>query len=139
MCRGPSLVAYAALYLIGLLTNDLPPPWLGGLPGYGWQVWRFVTAPLIYRGVSSTCIARLLRPLAVFFWFTAPQLERMLGLRPFLDVLACRLRLGHRGHAAVGRASFGLTAPLFGLFAALLVGSGSDPRMRTQILIIDRA
>jgi hypothetical protein len=105
------LVVYAALFLIGLLTNNLPVAWLGGIPGLGWQVWRFVTAPLsYYAGLDISILYAALS--AVFFFLTAPQLERMLGLRRFL------------------------TAPLFGLFGALLVEVWGDPRMRTQILII---
>jgi membrane associated rhomboid family serine protease len=129
------LVVYAALFLIGLLTNNLPVAWLGGIPGLGWQVWRFVTAPLsYYAGLDISILYAALS--AVFFFLTAPQLERMLGLRRFLGVFAVASIIGTAGAMLSGSASYGLTAPLFGLFGALLVEVWGDPRMRTQILII---
>ena len=129
------LIAYAALFLVGLLTNNLPVQYLGGIPGYGWQVWRFVTAPLTYpAALDLTILFAALS--AVFFWLTAPQLERMLGLRRFLAVFVVSSIIGTAGMMLSGFGSVGLTAPLFGLFAALLVEVWNDPRARTQILII---
>ena len=129
------LVVYAALFLVGLLTNNLPAQYLGGIPGFGWQVWRFVTAPLSYpAGLDISILFAALS--AVFFWLTAPQLERMLGLRRFLAVVAVASIIGTSGMMLSGSSSFGLTAPLFGLFAALLIEVWGDPRMRTQILVI---
>lgn len=129
------LIAYAALFLIGLVTNDLPAMWLGGIPGYGWQVWRFVTAPFTYPAALDISI--LYAALSgVFFWLTAPQLERMLGLRRFVGVFAASSIIGTAGMMLSGSPSFGLTAPLFGLFAALLVEVWGDPRLRSQILIM---
>jgi membrane associated rhomboid family serine protease len=129
------IVVYAALYLVGLLTNNLPAQYLGGIPGFGWQVWRFVTAPLTYPAALDISI--LFAALsAVFFWLTAPQLERMLGIRRFLGVVVVSSIIGTAGMMLSATPSFGLTAPLFGLFAALLVEVWGDPRMRTQILII---
>lgn len=129
------IVAYAALFLIGLLTNNLPAQYLGGIPGFGWQIWRFVTAPLTYPAALDLSI--LFAALsAVFFWLTGPQLERMLGLRRFLAVVGVASIIGTAGTMLSGAASFGLTAPLFGLFGALLVEVWGDPRARTQILII---
>lgn len=129
------LVAYAALFLIGLLTSNLPYIWLSGQPGLGWQLWRFVTAPLSYpAGLNASILYAALS--AVFFWLTAPQLERMLGTRRFLAVVVVASIIGTAGMMLSGFPGYGLTAPLFGLFAALLVEVWSDPRMRTQILII---
>ena len=129
------LVAYAAFYLIGFVTNNLPAQWLGGIPGYGWEVWRFVTAPLIYPASADLTILYAALG-AVFFWLTGPQLERMLGFRRFLGVFVVSSVIGTAGMLLSSTPSFGLTAPLFGLFAALLVEVWNDPRMRTQILII---
>jgi hypothetical protein len=129
------LVAYAALYLVGFLTGNLPARWLGGLPGYAWQVWRFLTAPLIYPASADLTILYAALG-AVFFWLTGPQLERLLGVRRYLGVLVVSSVIGTAGMLLSGSASFGLTAPLFGLFAALLVEVWGDPRMRSQILII---
>jgi membrane associated rhomboid family serine protease len=129
------LVVYAALFLIGLLTGNLPYVWLSGQPGLGWQLWRFVTAPLSYpAGLDISILYAALS--AVFWWLTAPQLERMLGTRRFLAVISVASIIGTAGMTLSGFPAFGLTAPLFGLFAALLIEVWGDPRMRTQILII---
>lgn len=129
------IVVYAALFLVGLLTANLPFAWLAAIPGSMWQVWRFVTAPLVYP--ASLSVALLFAALsAVFFSLTAPQLERMLGVRRFLAVLAASSVVGTSGMLLSGGVSFGLTAPLFGLFAALLVEVWSDQRLRTQILVV---
>ncbi len=129
------LVVYAALFLVGLLTNNLPAQYLGGINGFGWQIWRFVTAPLSYpAGLDLSILFAALS--GVFWWLTAPQLERMLGARRFLGVIATASIIGTAGMMLSGVASFGLTAPLFGLFGALLVQVWNDPRARTQILII---
>lgn len=129
------LVVYAALFLIGLLTNNLPLDWLAGIPGYGWQVWRFVTAPLVYPASASIAILYAALP-AVFWWLTAPQLERMLGVRRFLGVAATASVVGTAGTMLAGGGSYGLTAPLFGLFAALLVEVWEQPQLRAQILVM---
>ena len=129
------LIAYAGLFLVGLLTNNFPAQWLGGIPGYGWQVWRFVTAPLTYP--ASPDLTILFAALSgVFFWLTAPQLERMLGAQRFIVVLVVSSVIGTAGMMLSGISSFGLTAPLFGMFAALLVEVWGDQRARTQILIV---
>ena len=129
------LIAYAALFLIGLLTANLPLQWLGGIPGYGWQIWRFLTAPVTYP--ASVGIAILYAALSAVFWYiTAPQLERMLGLRRFLGVAATASVVGTAGMMLTGYPSYGLTAPLFGLFAALLVEVWDQPQLRVQILVM---
>ena len=129
------LVVYAALFLVGALTGNLPLQWLGGLPGYGWQVWRFLTAPLTYAAALDISI--LYAALSGVFWYlTAPQLERMLGLRRFLAVVAAASVVGTAGMLLSGILSFGLTAPLFGLFAALLVEVWEQPQLRVQILVM---
>lgn len=129
------LVAFAALFLVGLLTGNLPLQWLGGIPGFGWQVWRFLTAPLTYAaGLDITILYAALS--GVFWYLTAPQLERMLGLRRFLGVVAVASVFGTAGALLSGSLSYGLTAPLFGLFAALLVEVWDQPQLRVQILVM---
>lgn len=129
------LITFAALFLVGLLTGNLPLQWLGGIPGYGWQVWRFLTAPLTY--LAGLDISILYAALSGVFWYlTAPQLERMLGLRRFLGIVAVASVFGTAGALLSGSASYGLTAPLFGLFAALLVEVWDQPQLRVQILVM---
>ncbi|RIX30126.1 rhomboid family intramembrane serine protease [Amnibacterium setariae] len=129
------LVVYAALFLVGLLTQNLPFQWLAGARGYGWQVWRFVTAPVSYYATPDLSILFALLS-GVFFWLTAPQLERMLGTHRFIGVLLASSIVGTAGTMLSGTTAYGLTSLLFGLFAALLVEVWGDPRLRSQILII---
>lgn len=128
------LVAAAALFVVGIVTQ-LPYALLSGQPGLAWQVWRFVTAPFAYpAGLDASILYFALS--AVFFWLTAPQLERMLGLQRFLGVFVTASVVGTAGMLLAGSQSYGLTAPLFGLFAALLVEVWQDQQARTQILVI---
>ena len=128
------LGAAIVLFIVGVIT-PLPFEWLAGVPGLGWQLWRFVTAPFAYpAGVNASILYFALS--AVFFWLTAPQLERMLGLQRFLGVFVTASVIGTAGMLLTGLPSFGLTAPLFGLFAALLVEVWQDQQVRTQILVM---
>jgi membrane associated rhomboid family serine protease len=135
------LVAYAALFLVGLLTSSF---FLGGLPfqllagqaGTGWQVWRFLTAPLSYPASADVLTILFAALSGVFWWLTAPQLERLLGTRRFLGVAATASVIGTAGTMLSGGVPFGLTAPLFGLFAALLVEVWDQPQLRAQILVM---
>lgn len=128
------LVAAAALFVVGLFTG-LPLTWLAAFPSSAWQVWRFVTAPFAYpAGFDASILFFGLT--AVFWWLTAPQVERMIGRPRFLAVFATASTVGAAGMLLSGLPSCGLTAPLFGVFAALLVEVWGDPRVRTQILIM---
>ena len=60
----------------------------------------------------------------------------MIGRGRFLGVFATASTVGAASMLLSGLPSYGLTAPLFGVFAALLVEVWSDPRVRTQILIM---
>lgn len=129
------LAVAVLLWLVGFVT-PLPSMLLSAEPGIEWQVWRFVTAPfgsgasLSFAGVFSFLLS------VVFFVLTGPTLERMLGVRRFLGVFVVSSVVGSACMLLTGGGSAGLTAPLFGLFAALLVLVWSDQRTRTQILIL---
>jgi membrane associated rhomboid family serine protease len=133
------------LWLIGSFS-DLPARWLAAvssasayspLPLPELQVWRYLTAPLVYSaGQFSLQSAVFFALSAVFFWFTAPQLERMLGTRTFLIVVAVASVVGNAAMVISVGAGLGLSTIVFGCFAALLVVVWHEPQMRTQILIM---
>jgi membrane associated rhomboid family serine protease len=139
------LGAAIVLWVIGSFS-DLPARWLAALssasgfsplPLPELQVWRYLTAPLIYTsGQFSLQSAVFFALSAVFFWFTAPQLERMLGLRTFLIVVGVASVVGNAAMVISVGAGLGLSTIVFGCFAALLVVVWQEPQMRTQILIM---
>jgi membrane associated rhomboid family serine protease len=139
------LGAAVVLWLIGSFS-DLPARWLAALSsasGYSpvpfpeLQVWRYLTAPLISTsGQLSLQSAVFFALSAVFFWFTAPQLERMLGLRTFLIVVGVASVVGNAAMVISVGAGLGLSTIVFGCFAALLVVVWQEPQIRTQILIM---
>lgn len=129
------LAVYAALFVVGVVTGNLPFAWLAALPGAEAQLWRYLTAPFTYlAGLNASILYFLLS--GVFFWLTAPQVERLIGVRRFLAVFAASSMLGSASMLLAGAPSYGLTAPLFGLFAALLVEVWADQRLRVQILVM---
>ncbi|WP_375401080.1 rhomboid family intramembrane serine protease [uncultured Amnibacterium sp.] len=130
------LAAAVVLWLAGFFTGNLPFAVLAAIPGTELQIWRFVTAPfasfssLTFGGVFSFLLS------AVFFFLSGPTLERMLGRRRFMGVFVVSSVVGTACMLLTGGVGAGLTAPLFGLFGALLVLVWSDQRTRTQILIL---
>lgn len=130
------LAAVVVLWLAGFFTGNLPFAVLAAPPGSELQVWRFVTAPfatvasLSFGGVFSFLLN------GVFFFLSGPTLERMLGRRRFVGVFVVSSVIGNACMLLTGGIGSGLTAPLFGLFGALLVLVWSDQRTRTQILIL---
>lgn len=130
------LGASIVLWLAGFALDNLPFQLLAALPGAEWQLWRFLTAPLVTPSLLAfgPLLSFVLN--GVFFFLTGPQLERMLGTRRFLAVVLASSVLGTAFMLLAGGYAFGLTAPLFGLFGALLVVVWSDQRTRTRILIM---
>ncbi len=134
------LTAAIALFVLGLvcgiaLRYDPVTDWLAGRPGLMWQLWRFVTAPLAYpAGLDLSILFFALS--ALFWWLTAPQVERMVGRPRFLAVVTAASVIGVAGTVLSGGAAYGLTSPLFGVFAALLVEVWQDSRVRTQIIVM---
>ena len=134
------LYAAVALYVLGAVTGltgagNVVYIWLSAQPGLGWQLWRFLTAPLSDPGGLDLSILFFALS-AVFWWLTAPQVESLIGRSRFLAVVATASVVGSAGMLLSGVPSSGLTAPLFGVFAALLIEVWPDPRVRTQILVI---
>ena len=121
--------AYLAAQSSALGASPLPLPEL--------QVWRYVTAPLVTSSGGFSLTSAIFFALsAVFFWLTAPQLERMLGLRTFLIVVGTAAVVGSAGMVLSSGFALGLSPVIFGCFAALLVVVWQEPQMRTQILIM---
>ena len=130
------LVVVLVLFVLGFVTNNLPAYSLAALPGYEWQVWRFVTAPFVY--VSGASFSALLSVVlgAVFFWLIGPQLERMLGRPRFVTVFVVSGAASSAAMLLANAPAYGLAGPLFGLFGSLLVEVWDDRAARTQILIM---
>jgi len=139
------LGAAIVLWVIGSFST-LPFRWLAvfsssfglaPLPFPELQVWRYLTAPLVYSSGGFSLPGAVFFALsAVFFWFSAPQLERMLGTRTFLLVVAVASVVGNAAMVLTTGFSLGLTPIVFGCFAALLVTVWSEPQLRTQILVM---
>jgi membrane associated rhomboid family serine protease len=129
------LAVVVVLWVAGFVTGDLPGQWLAAWPGVELvQLWRFVTASLVYPTGFPYAISLLLTGL--FFGLSGPQLERQLGRNRFLAVLGVSAVVGSAATVLAGQPAFGLIGPLFGLFGALLVLVWDDQRIRVQILVM---
>jgi membrane associated rhomboid family serine protease len=139
------LGAAIALWVIGSFST-LPFRWLAvlsstfaisPLPLPELQVWRYLTAPLVYSSGEFSLVSAVFFALsAVFFWFSAPQLERMLGIRTFLLVVGTASVIGNAAMVLTTGVGLGLTPIVFGCFAALLVAVWNEPQLRTQIVVM---
>ncbi len=124
------------LWLVGFFTANLPFVWLAAIPGTGWQLWRFATAPLVSPSILDFGSVLNFGLSAVFFALSAPQAERMLGTRQFVEVLLASTVVGSAAALLSGQPAYGLFGPLFGVFAAVLVLVWSDQRTRTRFLMM---
>lgn len=139
------LGAAIVLWVIGSFSS-LPFRWLAAvsssfglspLPLPELQVWRYLTAPLVYSTGGLSIPGMIFFALScVFFWFTAPQLERLLGLRQFLLVAGTASVVGNAAMVLSTGYGLGLSSVIFGCFAALLVVVWHEPQMRSQILVM---
>ncbi len=134
------LAVAVVLFALGAATSialgqNVVYTWLAQQPGVAWQLWRFVTAPVAYPGGLDISILYFGLS-AVFWWISAPQVERLIGRPRFLGTALAASVLGESGMLLTGSASYGLTAPLFGVFGALLVEVWHDPRLRVQVLVM---
>lgn len=120
------------LWIVGLFTT-LPGAVLS-LSVEQWQVWRFVTASLVYPSGFGWIISVLLNSL--FFLLTAPMVEQRLGHRRFAVLALATAAVANAAMLLAGFAGFGLTGMLFGMFGAYLVFVWSYPPARLQALII---
>lgn len=140
------LGAAIALFVVGSFSS-LPFQLLAAIPSTSGidplipfpelQLWRYLTAPFISSGggigFSSIVFFALS---AVFFWLSAPQLDRMLGTRTFLIVAGVASVVGNAATVISGQPGTGLYTILFGSFGALLVAVWDDRQVRSQILIM---
>lgn len=129
------LVVSVVLWLAGFFTGNLPYGWLAAAPGTGWQVWRFATAPLVYPAVLGVGIVFFALQV-VFFLLSAPQAERMLGRRPFVELIVASTLVGSAAAVLAHQVAYGLFGPLFGVFAAVLVLIWSDQAVRNRFLVM---
>ena len=126
----------AVLWLAGFVTGNLPFVWLAALPGAGWQLWRFLTAPLAYPAELSLLGVLGFALTAVFFLLSAPQAERLLGRQQFVVILAVSTAVSSAASLLAGQPAYGLIGPLFGIFGAVLVIVWGDTRVRSQLLVM---
>jgi membrane associated rhomboid family serine protease len=134
--------AATALFVVGSFS---PLPFLAlaalpsssGVPFAELQVWRYVTAPFVSSAGGFSAMSLISFGLsALFFWLTAPQLERAIGRTRFIAVFAVSSIVGNAAMLLSGSVGYGLSTVLFGVFAALLVVVWEDQRVRVQILIM---
>lgn len=130
------LVTSVLLLLAGFFTTNLPFLLLAGIPGSGWQLWRFVTAPLVSPAALDglTIVGFLLQ--AVFWVLSAPQAERMLGRGRFAELLVATTLVGTAASLLAGQYAYGLFGPLFGSFAAVLVLVWQEAPVRNRFLVM---
>ena len=132
------LVVSVLLWLAGFFTGDLPFGLLAAAPGSGtgWQLWRFVTAPLVSpAALDGLAIVGFLLQ-AVFWVLSAPQAERMLGRRRFAELLVAAALVGTAAALLAGQYAYGLFGPLFGTFAAVRVLVWQEAPVRNRFLVM---
>ncbi|PZQ88982.1 MAG: hypothetical protein DI534_09370 [Leifsonia xyli] len=125
-----------ALWILGLITDNLPLNWLAAVPEDAWQLWRYLTAPFVtVAAISVNGILGIV--ISLFFWLLiAPSAERSLGRTRFLLVFAAASAVGSAAMLIAGLPIFGFGAPLFGVFGAYAVLSWSYPPARMQIISV---
>jgi membrane associated rhomboid family serine protease len=125
-----------ALWIAGFFASNLPFTVLALLPGTAIQLWRFVTSSLAYASVLDFRIILGLALNVLFFLLTAPAVEARLGRGRFLWVFVVSTALGAAAMTLLAGFSYGLVAPLFGMFGAYLIFAWAYPAARVQGLIV---
>jgi membrane associated rhomboid family serine protease len=121
------------LWVVGLFTV-VPFAALAALPGTELQVWRFLTAPVVYEPGFVSVIRVALH--ALFIALTAPSLEHTLGRGRFFVLLATAAIISSAGMLLSGTYAAGLVGLLFAVFGAYLISVWSYPPARIQALVI---
>lgn len=124
----------AVLWLVGLLTAGLPFQFLAAAPSVSVQVWRYVTAAVVYPPEFLYLISILLS--GFFFLLTAPAVEKNLGRGRYAVVALTAASVGSAAMVLAGQTAYGLSGVLFGMFGAYLIFVWSYPPARAQALII---
>ena len=123
-----------AIWIAGIFAPVLFAT-LSVLPGTGWQLWRFMTHPLVSTPNYSALYVLSFLLSTVFLLITAPQAEREFGRRRFLIVLVASAICGGAIGSLVFGVAFGLSGVLFGIFGSFLILAWPSPQARTRILI----
>jgi hypothetical protein len=126
----------AVLWIAGFFLASLPYDLLALIPSHALEVWRFLTASLVYRSVFSAAVIVAVALHSLFFLLTAPLVEARLGQRRFLWVFFASTALGAAAMALVGYTASGLHAPLFAMFGAYLIFAWPDPPARVRGLVL---
>ena len=128
------LAVTVVLFIAGFVTSDLPFIYLAADPSVGLQIWRYVTASVVYPAAPQLILSLLLNGL--FFAITAPAVEKNLGRGRFAIVLLASSIVGNAAMVIASFTGYGLISVLFGMFGAYLIFVWQYPPARAQILII---
>jgi membrane associated rhomboid family serine protease len=129
-------VVSIALWVVGFFTANLPATFLDATVLHAEWVWTYFTAPFAYPAIANFSVILGFIFNIVFLLLIAPQIERGLSRARFLSVFFAAGAAGAALTVLAGGASYGLTAPLFGLFGSFLVAVWSQTAIRNQILIV---
>lgn len=113
-------ISVAALAILLLIADAVTG---GGLFGWmiasstlpPWEIWRFVTNAFVQGSLPNLLLSM------IFFLLVGVSLERTLGRRAFLTVLAAGVIVGTSTMLIAFGFSLGLGGAMFGMFAAYFV------------------
>jgi len=123
-----------AIWIAGIFTPALFTA-LSVLPGTGWQVWRYLTHPVVSIPSYGALYVLSFVLSVAFLLITAPQAEREFGRRRFLTVVVAAAVAGGTLGSLVFGVAFGLSGVLFGIFGSFLILAWPSPTARTRLLI----
>lgn len=129
-----ALAIVVILFLAGFFTANLPFLLLAADSSLALQVWRYLTAALVYPSAPQFILSILLSGL--FFAITAPAVEKTLGRTRFVLVFVVAAVVGNAAVVIAGLPAYGLTPVLFGMFGAYLTLIWQYPQVRVQVLVI---
>ena len=130
------LGASVAIWLAGFFTANLPVIWLAALPGTGWQLWRFLTAPLASPAALDISVILSFALQSVFWFLSAPRRSGCSGAGRSSSCSIASTLVGSAAALLSGQAAYGLFGPLFGVFAAVLVLVWPEAQVRNRFLVM---
>lgn len=122
------------LWILGFVTANAPFGFLAALPGTALQLWRYVTASVVYPASAGSGIVFTLLSIAIFVYI-GWSAERQFPRRHFLLLLL----LSGAGAAALsmvlGLGYAGLIGPIWGVAGAFVITVWNSPPVRNRLLI----
>ncbi|CAN5347594.1 hypothetical protein BH09ACT4_BH09ACT4_08860 [soil metagenome] len=121
------------LWIAGFVTGNAPFTLLAALPDSAWQVWRYVTASVVYPAIGGGVVFTVLS-IGIFVYLSWGA-ERQFGQRRYLTLFL----VTGVGSAAIsmlaGGYAFGLLGTIWGLTGAYLIMVWAHPASRNRLLI----